>query len=146
MRLWTLLFALAVVTGAQAEDRTAETNYVLRCTGCHDSDGTGLPAMGIPNFVDEVGVFAGLHEGRAYLLHVPGVIGSSLSDSETADVLNYIMTKWAGESLPSDYVPFSSEEVKELKAESVGNPVKYRRVVAAKLAESGIEVPDYPWP
>ncbi len=146
MRFLVFLLALVFVTAAQANDRTAETNYVLRCVGCHDTDGTGLPAAGIPNFVDEVGVFAGLHEGRAYLLHVPGVIGSSLSDSETADVLNYIMTKWAGPSLPSDYVPFTSEEVQTLKTEGVGNPVKYRRVVAAKLAQSGIEVPDYPWP
>ena len=143
-----LLFLLSLVfaTGAVAADRTAETNYVLRCIGCHVADGTGLPGAGIPNFVDQVGVFAGLPEGRAYLMHVPGVIGSSLSDAEIADVLNYIMEKWAGPSLPPNYVPFSAGEVATLRVAKVGNAVKYRRIVAERLAAAGIEVPEYPWP
>ena len=145
-----LLFLLALVfvfvTGAVAGDRTAKTNYVLRCIGCHVADGTGLPGAGIPNFVDQVGVFAGLPEGRAYLMHVPGVIGSSLSDAEVADLLNYIMETWAGPSLPPNYVPFSADEVASLRVAEVGNVVKYRRIVAERLAAAGLELPEYPWP
>ena len=148
LRCLPLLAMLPVLlTGSsQAAERTAETNFVLKCVGCHLTSGTGLPEQGIPDFVGKVGVFAGLPEGRAYLLHVPGVIGSSLSDTETADVLNYIMDKWAGDSLPKDFVPFTGPEVAELKATSIGNVVNYRRVVADKLAKSGLSVADYPWP
>jgi hypothetical protein len=137
---------LAGTAIGQGAERTPTTNYVLKCIGCHLQDGSGLPSAGIPDFVDRVGVFTRLPEGRAYLLHVPGVIGSSLSDREIADLLNYVMETYAGASLPVPYEPFSAEEVAALRAAEIGNVVKYRRVVAAKLAEKGIEVADYPWP
>ena len=143
--LATLLFLAGASAGFGAE-RTPTTNYVLKCIGCHLQDGSGLPSAGIPDFVGKVGVFAGLPEGRAYLLHVPGVIGSSLTDREIADLLNYVMDVYAGESLPDPYRPFSADEVATLRATDVGNVVKYRRVVAAKLAKEGIPVADYPWP
>lgn len=141
-----LAMLVLLVPSAQAAERQAKTNFVLKCIGCHLTDGTGLPGQGIPDFVGKVGVFAGLPEGRAYLLHVPGVIGSSLTDNETAEVLNYIMDKWAGDSLPKDFVPFTGPEVAVLKATNIGNVVNYRRVVADKLAQSGLTVADYPWP
>ncbi|MCX5497247.1 hypothetical protein OSH11_21285 [Kaistia dalseonensis] len=137
---------LAGTAIGQGADRTATTNYVLKCIGCHLQDGSGLPSAGIPDFVGKVGVFARLPEGRAYLLHVPGVIGSSLSDREIADLLNYVMDIYAGESLPVPYEPFTADEVAALRATEIGNVVKYRRVIAAKLAEEGIELADYPWP
>ncbi|WP_137150646.1 cytochrome C [Devosia sp. FKR38] len=148
MRRLPLLVLLPVLLmgSAQAAERQAKTNFVLKCIGCHLADGTGLPGQGIPDFVGKVGVFAGLPEGRAYLLHVPGVIGSSLTDNETAEVLNYIMDKWAGDSLPKDFVRFTGPEVAVLKATNIGNVVNYRRVVADKLAKSGLTVADYPWP
>lgn len=138
--------SLLMLGAASAADRTARTNYVLRCIGCHTADGTGLPNAGIPDFVDKIGAFSRTDDGRAYLLHVPGVIGSSLSADETADVLNYIMDTWGRESVPSDYKPFTAEEVLELKARSIGNVVKFRRKVASDLAADGIAVADYPWP
>lgn len=137
---------LAGTAFGQSAERTPTTNYVLKCIGCHLQDGTGQSSAGIPDFVGKVGVFASLPEGRAYLLHVPGVIGSSLSNKEIADLLNYVMEMYAGESLPVPYEPFSADEVATLRTTEVGNVVKYRRVVAAKLAESGIKVADYPWP
>ena len=144
-----LLAAALLLAGTaigQGAERTPATNYVLKCIGCHLQDGSGLPAAGIPDFVDQVGVFARLPEGRAYLLHVPGVIGSSLSDDEIAALLNYVMEIYAGDSLPAAFEPFTAIDVASLRAAEIGNVVKYRRVVAAKLAEHGIDVPDYPWP
>ncbi|WP_417308728.1 c-type cytochrome [Devosia sp.] len=147
MKLITaLVFAAITTLPAQAADRAADTNFVLKCVGCHLTDGSGLPSAGIPDFVDQVGVFAALPEGRAYLLHVPGVIGSSLSDAEIADVLNYVMDTWAGPSLPEHYTPFTPAEVAELKAQNVGNAVKYRRLVVERLKLLGLDAADYPWP
>jgi mono/diheme cytochrome c family protein len=144
--LFAILVSLTLFGTASAADRTARTNYVLRCIGCHTADGTGLPNAGIPDFVGKIGAFAHTADGRAYLLHVPGVIGSSLSAAETADVLNYIMDTWGGASLPRDYTRFTADEVTELKARSIGNVVKFRHKVAADLAADGIAVADYPWP
>ena len=124
----TLLIALLVATTpALGAERSAPVNYVLRCLGCHLQDGTGLPAAGIPDFVGKVGVFTGSDEARRYLLHVPGVINSGLTDGETANLLNYIMETYAGASLPKSYMPFTAEEVALLKSQDVGNVVSYRR-------------------
>lgn len=137
---------LLVCTTVQAGERSAPVNYLLRCQGCHLADGTGLPKAGIPDFVDQVGVFAAIPEGRQYLMHVPGVIGSSLSDQEIADVLNYVMETYSSSSLPDDYQPFTAEEVMSLRTTEIGNVVKYRRTVAEKLAQLGLATADYPWP
>lgn len=144
--LRTLAALLLVSTTVQAAERSPQVNYLLRCQGCHLADGAGLPAAGIPDFVDQVGVFAGLAEGRQYLMHVPGVIGSSLSDHEIADVLNYIMETYSGSSLPAGFQPFTAGEVASLRATEIGNVVKYRRVVVDKLAQLGLAAADYPWP
>ncbi|WP_224701172.1 c-type cytochrome [Devosia aquimaris] len=144
--LTTLAIVLLAALPAHAAERGAKVNFVLKCAGCHLNDGTGMPASGIPDFVGKVGVFAAVPEGRAYLLHVPGVIGSSLSDAQIADVLNYIMDTWAGESLPADYVPFDAAEVRDLRLQDIGNAVKYRRVVVEKLEAMGLSAADYPWP
>ncbi|MEO8683581.1 MAG: hypothetical protein ABI414_01940 [Devosia sp.] len=137
------LLATGLATGAE---RMPKANFILKCAGCHLSDGSGMPAAGIPDFVGKVGVFAALPEGRAYLLHVPGVIGSSLTDAQIADVLNYIMETWAGPSLPTDYMPFDATEVAALRQQNIGNAVKYRRVIVEKLEAMGLSAADYPWP
>ena len=137
------LLASGIATGAE---RAPKANFILKCAGCHLSDGTGMPASGIPDFVGKVGVFAALPEGRAYLLHVPGVIGSSLTDAQIAGVLNYLMQTWAGASLPTDYVPFDATEVSALRQQHIGNAVNYRRVVVEKLEAMGLSAADYPWP
>lgn len=146
------LFAGLALTGfalmhpVLAGERTAETNFVLKCVGCHGYDGMGSADGGIPAFPDKVGAFVGTAEGRAYLMHVPGVIGSSLSDKEIAGVMNYIVDTYAGTSRPAHFQPFTAEEVTALKATPIGNVVKYRRTVSALLAAQGIEVAGYPWP
>lgn len=137
---------LAMTATTQAADRLPEVNYLLRCQGCHLSDGTGLPSAGIPDFVGQVGVFLAVPEGREYIMHVPGVIGSSLSDKEIAELMNYILDTWAGASVPEGAEPFTAEEVAELRGLQIGNVVKYRRVVVEKLAALGLSAPDYPWP
>lgn len=143
---WLFVLTFVAAVPVMADDRPAPVNYVLRCLGCHLQDGTGLPSAGIPDFVDKVGVFAGADDGRRYLLHVPGVINSGLSDQETADLLNYIMDTYAGPSMPEQSVPFTAEEVAILKAQDIGNVVAYRRKLAAELEAEGNVVADYPWP
>ncbi|UYQ72786.1 cytochrome c [Pelagibacterium flavum] len=137
---------LSLATIGQAQEKSAHTNYVLRCAGCHGMSGSGAPAAGIFDFNGMVGAFAGIDEGRTYLMHVPGVAGSGLSDSEIAAVMNYVMETWAGDSLPEPYEPFTAAEVTERRAIAIPDIVENRRQVAALLQTMGIETADYPWP
>ncbi|MGZ9810800.1 c-type cytochrome [Pseudoroseicyclus sp. H15] len=148
------LLCAAALTGAAmpamatdlSSGRTAKTNYILRCVGCHGVDGHGLTEVGIPDFVNLIGTFAADEAGRAYLANVPNVVGSGLNEPDVAEVLNFIVETWAGTSLPEDYQPFDGDEVAYLRGLEVGNIVDYRREVVAELADRGIETAVYPWP
>lgn len=142
-----LALAAGLATGtAAAGELQPRTNYILRCTGCHGMDGAGSPVGGIPDFRNYVGAFAGDDEGRTYILHVPGVIGASLTDNEIAGVLNFIMATWAGTSLPAGYTPFTAAEVTERRARRVDDVVAFRRTIVARLSAAGVQTAGYPWP
>ncbi len=145
LRAFALLGLLAA-TPAAAQERSPHANYVLRCAGCHAMDGSGHSAGGIPDFRNLVGAFARDETGRTYLMHVPGVIGASLSDTEIAAVLNYITDNWGGDSVPTGFVPFTGAEVGVLRAENIGDVVAYRRKLVENLKQQGIVTAGYPWP
>jgi len=141
-------FCLGLMGPAQGATTgySAATNYMLRCMGCHGVDGSGTITGGIPDFRNYVGSFAATPMGRAYLLHVPGVIASGLSDEEVAEVLNYIMRRWGGASLPEDFKPFTAQEAADLEKHDIGDVVEYRRQVIAQFRKSNRPIPPYPWP
>ncbi len=99
-----------------------------------------------PTFPDLVGVFAGDEDGRTYLFHVPGVIGASLSNREIAGVMNYVIERWAGRSLPANFVPFTEVEVTMRRAIPVEDVVAFRRAIVERFAAQGIVAAEYPWP
>jgi len=131
---------------AAAGGLSAENNYILRCTGCHRMDGSGNPQGGIPDFRDSVGYFSAFPKGREYLVHVPGVLESSLTPKEIADVLNYVIIRWGGRSLPEQYQPFTVSEVTELQKIKIDDVVAFRRQLVERLNGQGIDVAEYPWP
>lgn len=135
-----------LASGARAGDYKPITNYILRCAGCHSLDGSGHPVGGIPDFRGFIGAFAGEDDGRTYVLHVPGVAGSGLSAGETAAVLNLVMGKWGGASLPADFRPFTEAEVAERRLRPVADVVVLRREIAARLQRTGVAMAEYPWP
>jgi len=136
----------AVAVPAVAGERLPRTNYILRCSGCHGMDGAGSDIGGIPDFRGYVGGFARHDEGRTYVMHVPGVVNASLTDSEIAGVVNYVMTTYGADSLPAAFVPFTAEEVTRRRALTVMDVVGLRRGVAARLYAEGVPTAGYPWP
>lgn len=103
-------------TQAAAIDHTTAT-YLTYCGGCHGIDGRA-PHTFVPDLSDRVGRFLCSPEGRAYVVRVPGVSMSMIrSDADLADVLNLVMTRMAGKSLPADARPFTAKEVHALRAE-----------------------------
>lgn len=150
VRTVVLIAAMACLSAgaglAAADGLSADNNYILRCTGCHRMDGTGNPQGGIPDFRNSVGYFSDFPKGREYLVHVPGVLESSLTPKEIADVLNYVITRWGGKSLPDPYLPFTESEVTELQKIKIDDVVEFRRSLVERLNGQGIDVAEYPWP
>jgi cytochrome c553 len=139
---WIACLTLAVAP-AQASDHSARFNYMLRCAGCHTESGEGLPHAGIPQFPGYIDAFAGDDEGRTYMMHVPGVVGSSLSDAQIAAVLNYVVKNWGDLAAVA---PFTAEEVGVRRAKPMPDVVAYRRKLVKRLKAEGAKVADYPWP
>lgn len=139
-----LLAALVLLPQAgHAGELSARANYLLRCSGCHLADGEGLPKSGIPAFPGYVDALAADDQGRTYMLHVPGVAGASLSDGETAAVLNYVVETWG---TPKEVRPFTAQEVAARRAVEVEDVVRLRREIAARLSATGVKMAEYPWP
>ena len=155
------LLALAVPLATSAEEQasysvdghdkvvrqmsSAKSLYLLKCSGCHRADGAGAPTAGIPPFPGFIAPLARNDDGRVYIAHVPGIVGSRLSNEQLVDVLNYVIDEWAGEDA-ADTPRFTVEEFAALREVPVTNVVEYRRDVVTQLVEAGDPVADYPWP
>ncbi len=146
-RLWItyMLFWLAASasTFSYAENRSANNNYILRCAGCHGMDGAGSRTGGIPS-LSLIKSFTSDPEGRKYVMHVPGVVNSSLSNQEIAAVVNYAVERWGQPDVP--FQRFTLEEVNQLRASNIDDIVSYRRNLTARYLAEGKLVADYPWP
>jgi cytochrome c553 len=132
---------------AVSAGHSASSNFIQYCSGCHGQNGRGAGVnSGIPDFKNFVGAFASDDGGRTYVLHVPGVVNTSLDDAEIAAAMNYIMRTWGGTSLRADFVEFTADEVRTRRARSVPDVVALRRQVVERLHANGIATADYPWP
>lgn len=136
-----LASTMAPASAGSAEGLSARANYTLHCSGCHRQDGEGAIEGGIPAFQDSVGHIAGTEMGRTYILHVPGVISTNMSDADVAGVLNYILDKW-GEG----GTDFTAQEVTQRRALPVADVVAFRRLVVDDLNRTGVQIAEYPWP
>src|SRR5580704_34095 len=131
---------LAAALPAQAQQAGAGSGdagsrvYAANCVACHQAGGTGVPAA----FPPLAGHFPDLlkrADGRSYvgkvlLFGLEGEISvngnnyagamppwNALSDDDIAAVLNYIGNAWDNDkSLPPDFKPFTSDEIKALRS------------------------------
>jgi len=87
----------------------------------------------VPSLRDEIGYFLGVEGGRDYLVQVPGAANSTLSDAALADVINWMVRGFAGESLPADFVPFSANEVTKARAVRPVDIAGIRSTLMARL-------------
>ena len=140
-----LVAALAVALAHPASGETARTLYLLKCSGCHRADGQGAADAGVPPFPGFIADLARDPGGRTYMLHVPGVASSGLSDADLTGVLNYLLDRWSGASA-ADPRHFTPQEVATLRAVTVNDIVIYRRTLVARLRKSGAAIAEYPWP
>jgi cytochrome c peroxidase len=93
---------------------------------------------GIPDLRTELSFFATLPEGRSYLIRVPGVAQAPISDAATARVLNWIIGKFASETVQEQgrIAPFTPAEVATHRANVLSDPLKLREKLLNDRAEA----------
>ncbi len=118
-------------------------NWQLQCAGCHLEDGRGARANDVPRLQGFVGRFLEVDGGREFLLRVPGVSQSALSDAETAALLNWIIADgMAGASRPADFQPFTEAEVARLRHQALLDLPGTRAKLIGAIRARGFAIED----
>ncbi|SFI13300.1 c-type cytochrome [Paraburkholderia megapolitana] len=153
MKRWnTMLFALAVACAAspmhaihaQQMNDLGKTIFAARCAVCHQADGRGMDGLA-PPLTDYPARYVTVAPGRKQLIQtvLNGMYGdvavgakhynfrmpsfASLSDSDIANVLNYVAFDLAAKK-GSKALPLRPEDVHALRAEALdGEQVRQRR-------------------
>ncbi len=122
------LRVLALLTSLHAAFAVADprVNYLLHCSGCHLPNGESAPPD-VPSLRDHLGEIASSSAGRDYLARVPGAAQTPLSDSELAEVLNWMLLEFNAQSLPESFVPLTASEVAESRQNVLADPEGYRK-------------------
>jgi hypothetical protein len=89
-------------------------NFQVNCMGCHRADGSGQAGR-VPSMRHSLVLFSATREGRDYIVRVPGVAQSPLSDADTAALLNWMARNLSDLKLPPDFVDYSAAEVQSLR-------------------------------
>jgi len=89
-------------------------NYQLRCMGCHLADGSGESGR-VPSIRRTLVLFSSSSDGRDYVLRVPGVAQSPLSDADTAVLLNWMARNLSDVKLPPGFADYSAAEVHRVR-------------------------------
>jgi mono/diheme cytochrome c family protein len=108
--------AAAVDAPAGVPDpQRAWQNWTLNCQGCHRVDGGGSDTTA-PSIAGTVAKFLWVPGGREYLIRVPGVATSPLSDADLAEVMNWMLWRFDRTDLPARFEPFTAAEMGPLRA------------------------------
>ena len=150
--------AFAMLLGplaARADDARAASNYRLNCAGCHLEDGTGKSGL-VPGLAGTLGKVFSLPGGREFIGRIPGVANSFLTDEELSELLNWSLRRFDAKHLPSDFKPYSPEEVGYLRKDPLSDTIGARAVLMqgtrlparptldmprSKVASSAVEAP-----
>ena len=135
LAVWTAMPALAAPGDGQAR-----MHYLLHCSGCHQPDGSGSAANGIPRMQGQVGHFLRLPEGRDFLVQVPGTSQSSLNDAEVARLLNWMVRSLSPDEVPADFQPYTVAEVTRLRAHPLSDAPGVRQQVVNRLRDQGFKL------
>ena len=114
-------------------------NYQLRCMGCHLADGSGQPGR-VPSIRRSLALFSATPEGRDYVIRVPGVAQSPLSDEDTAALLNWMARNLSDLKVPPGFADYSEAEVHGLR----DRPLVRVSAIRARLLKTADAKPRLP--
>ncbi|WP_439546895.1 c-type cytochrome [Sandarakinorhabdus sp.] len=118
-----------------AEMTQAQSDYVEHCGGCHGIHGYAAPAD-LPTIGGRVGWFMCLPEGRKYLVRLPNIARSRITDNEQlADLLNFMVFGLGGGTAPAGAKPFTADEVARERASPFTSVslIQTRKLIVEKL-------------
>lgn len=103
--------AMGPLPAAITDPDLARSDYVENCGGCHGVQGSAAPAQ-LPELRGRVGWFMCTPQSRAYLIRLPNVAHSRISDNQQlADLVNFVVFGLGGASVPAGSQPFTAAEV-----------------------------------
>lgn len=111
--------------------------FVVHCAGCHGMDGSGSPSANVPD-MRRLGNFLLLDGGREFIIKVPGVMGSGLSDQQVADVTNWLFATLAKDSTPAGHKAYDEAEVQRARAAPLVDVAAARSRLATQARERGV--------
>jgi mono/diheme cytochrome c family protein len=128
MRLWlpALLFVAASASAEGLADPHAD--YLLYCRGCHLHTGDAVPAANVPS-LRELAPLLKSAAGREYIVRVPGVAQTPMSDEQLAAVLNWVAANFNGDTLPDDFEPYTASEVSKARVKVLKDPLRTREEI-----------------
>lgn len=138
MKYLVLFFSFAFCAGVGASELNRERahfNYQMFCQGCHAPGGASVD-QSVPRMKDHVGTFIETRQGREFLVRVPGSATSSLDDEELAEVLNWIVVEFSGDSLVSSFEYYTANEVGDLRQAPLNEVANYRAQLLADIASA----------
>lgn len=101
----------AVLPPEVTDPALARSDYVENCGGCHGVEGVSAPAQ-LPELRNRVGYFLCTPEARAYLVRLPNIAHSRITDNQQlADLVNFVLFDLGGPSTPAGARPFSAAEI-----------------------------------
>ena len=125
MRLVLLAAFLVAAKSAVPDPRT---DYLLYCRGCHLANGESVPPE-VPS-LHKLGALLQSDGGREYIIRVPGVSQTPMSDERLAAVLNWVVSEF-NQSV-EDFRPYTAAEVGAARVKVLADPKGYRAKIAAK--------------
>ena len=134
----TVAVTLAIPVVAHAEPPSQL--YMLNCWGCHRPNGEGIPGTAPPlkGAVD----FLRVPGGREYLISVPGVALSPLSNEQAAAVMNWILTSFSKDGLRTDFKPYTADEIAKARATHMLDIKKARAELVTLMVDAKVREPE----
>lgn len=122
-----------------AVTQSARSHFILHCAGCHGIDGSGAPERYVPD-LRRLGLFLRVPGGREFVISVPGVMGSGLTDLQVAEVTNWVLTGMAAHSVPPGQPPYTREEVARARAAPLADVAATRSRLVGAGRSAGIAI------
>jgi hypothetical protein len=116
--------------------------YLTSCGGCHGIEGISAPGA-VPTLQGLTGSFLCTRQGREFIIRLPDVALSTLSDRELTDVMNFVVFEIGAPVAGGRPArPYTVAEVARLRRQPLTNTgvTAYRNRVVAGLAAT-CEVP-----
>ena len=123
---------------SKAKTHSARSAYILHCAGCHGLDGRGVSQAQVPD-LRKMADFLKVPGGREFLIKVPGVMGSALSDAEIAEVTNWMLNDGVRQPTAGRFQPYTEKEVREARLSPLVDVLQTRQALVSLMRASSAE-------